>query len=146
MSIEAAKQSLLQRIREFYGDNLLSVVFYGAHLKGGLDEIDVLVIIDEPYDPVKINRVADFIENIKEPVEEEYGHFIAFELYTREEAENFHSSFLDVAKAHEIAYDRDNYFQNLLREMLNPKKTMEYVKYISTIEYIPVDEEKREEQ
>ncbi|ANF22950.1 nucleotidyltransferase [Thermococcus piezophilus] len=146
MSIEAAKQKLFQRIMKFYSDNLLSVVFYGAHLKDELDEIDVLVIIDKPYDPVKLNRVADFIENIKEPVEEEYGYFIAFELYTREEAENFHSSFLDVAKAHEIAYDRDNYFQNLLREMLNPKKTIEYVKYISTIEYIPVENEQREEK
>ncbi|NJE06296.1 nucleotidyltransferase [Thermococcus sp. M36] len=141
MSIEAAKESLLRRIMEFYGDNLLSVIFYGAHLRGELNEIDVLVIIDEPYDPVKLNRVADFIENIKEPVEREFGYFVAFELYVREEAENFHSSFMDVVKAYEVAYDRDNYFQNLVRDMLNPERTIEYVKYISTIEYISLDEE-----
>lgn len=99
-----------------YSDNLLSVVFYGTHLKG-LNEIDVLVIIDKPYDLIKLNRVADFIENIKEPIGKEY------------------------VRAHEIAYDRGNYFQNLVREMLNPERTIEYVKYISTVEYISPDED-----
>ncbi|NJE07107.1 nucleotidyltransferase [Thermococcus sp. M39] len=136
MSIEEAKQKLFQRITEFYGDNLLSVVFYGAHLKGKLNEIDVLVIIDKPYDPVKLNRVADFIENIKEPVEREYGYFIAFELYTREEAENFHASYLDIAKAYEVAYDKGDYFKNLLRRMTHPDTSMEHIKYLTTIEIL----------
>ena len=140
MSIEEAKRALFKRLREFYGDNLLSVVFYGAHLKGKLDEIDVLVIIDKPTDSVKVNRVAEFIENIKGPIEDKFGYFIAFELYTKEESENFHPSYLDVAVNYEVAYDKNNYFQNLLKEMLNLKKTMEHVKYLSTIEYARKDE------
>jgi len=140
MSIEEAKQKLFQRIKEFYGDNLLSVVFYGAHLKGVLDEIDVLVIIDKPYDPVKLNRVADFIEKIKEPLEKEYGYFIAFELYTREEAENFHASYLDIAKACDVVYDRRDYFKTLLKRMTDPHTSMEHVKYLTTIEILKKDE------
>ncbi|WP_048147034.1 nucleotidyltransferase [Pyrococcus abyssi] len=136
MGIEDAKKALVEKIKEFYGDNLVSIVFYGAHLRKSFDEIDVLVIIDRPYDPVKINRIADFIENIKEPIERDYGYAISFELYTREEAENFHSSYLDVAVSYEVAYDRNNYFASLLKEMLNPKRAIEHVKYLSTIEYI----------
>ncbi|ALM76516.1 hypothetical protein [Thermococcus barophilus] len=136
MDIEEAKQRLFQRIVKFYGDNLLSVVFYGAHLKGKLDEIDVLVIIDKPYDPAKLNRVADFIEKIKEPVEKECGYFIAFELYTREEAENFHASFLDIAKGYGVVYDKEGYFENLLKRMTDPHTSMEHVKYLTTIEIL----------
>ena len=146
-TLRKAKEELIQRVKDFYGDNLLSIIFYGRHLKDpGFPEIDVVVVIDKPYDPVKMNRVADFVENIRDPIEEKYGYHVSFELYTREEAENFHSGYLDVVVNYEVAYDKDNYFQNLLRDMLNPKKAMDYVKYISTIEYILVEEEKRDEE
>ena len=142
MKLEDAKKELMQRIKDFYGDNLTSVVFYGRHLKDpDFPEIDVVVIIDQAYDPVKMNRMADFVENIRDPIEEKYGYHVSFELYTREEAENFHSGYLDVVVNYEVAYDKGNYFQNLIKDMLNPEKAMDYVKYISTIEYIPIDKE-----
>ncbi|WP_456423521.1 nucleotidyltransferase [Thermococcus sp.] len=145
--LKRAKEELIQRVKDFYGDNLLSIIFYGRHLRDpSFPEIDVVVVIDKPYDPVKMNRMADFVEKIRDPIEEKYGYHVSFELYTREEAENFHSGYLDVVVNYEVAYDRNNYFQNLLKDMLNPEKAMDYVKYISTIEYIPVDEEKREER
>ncbi|WP_297073929.1 nucleotidyltransferase [Thermococcus sp.] len=143
-TLAKAKEELVRRIREFYGDNLLSIIFYGRHLRDpGFPEIDVVVVIDKPYDPVKMNRVADFVEKVRDPIEEKYGYHVSFELYTREEAENFHSGYLDVVVNYEVAYDKDNYFQNLLRDMLNPDKAMDYVKYLSTIEYIPVDREEK---
>ncbi len=143
-TLAKAKEELVKRIREFYGDNLLSIIFYGRHLRDpGFPEIDVVVVIDQPYDPVKLNRVADFVENIRDPIEEKYGYHVSFELYTREEAENFHSGYLDVVVNYEVAYDKGDYFQNLLRDMLNPDKAMDYVKYLSTIEYVPVDREEK---
>lgn len=143
--IDEAKKELLRRLKDFYGDNLVSVVFYGRHLKDPeFPEIDVMVIIEHAYDPVKMNRVADFVENIRDPIEEKYGYHVSFELYTKEEAENFHSGYLDVVVNYEVAYDREDYFQNLISDMLNPKKAMDYVKYISTIEYIQLDEEGKE--
>ncbi|NJF25792.1 nucleotidyltransferase [Thermococcus sp. Bubb.Bath] len=145
MGIKEAKTELVKLIKNFYGDNLLSIIFYGQHLKDpSFPEIDVVVIIEEPYDPVKMNRVADFVENIRDPIEAKYGYHVSFELYTREEAENFHSGYLDVIVNYDVAYDKEDYFQNLMKDMLDPKKTMEYVKYISTIEYIPVDREEKE--
>ncbi|WP_297487067.1 nucleotidyltransferase [Thermococcus sp.] len=143
-TLAKAKEELVRRIREFYGDNLLSIIFYGRHLKDpSFPEIDVVVVIGKPYDPVKLNRVADFVEKVRDPIEEKYGYHVSFELYTREEAENFHSGYLDVVVNYEVAYDKGDYFQNLLRDMLNPDKAMDYVKYLSTIEYIPVDREEK---
>jgi len=140
MQIEEAKRELISRIKELYGGNLLSIVFYGRHLKDpNFPEIDVVVIIDRPYDPVKMNRMADFVEKVRDPIEEKYGYHVSFELYTREEAENFHSGYLDVVVNYEVAYDREDYFQNLIRDMLDPKRAMDYVKYISTIEYVRLD-------
>ncbi len=139
--VHEAKRELLQRLRKFYGDSIISVIFYGRHLKDPeFPEIDVMVIIDRPYDPVKMNRIAHFVENIRDPIENHYGYHVSFELYTKEEAENFHSGYLDVVADYEIAHDRDNYFQNLIEDMLNPKNAINYVKYISTIEYIPVED------
>ncbi len=146
MRIEEAKKEILDRVFRLYGDNLLSVVFYGRHLRDpSFEDIDVVVIIDKPYDPVKMNRMADFIENVRDPVKKKYGYHVSFELYTREEAENFHSGYLDVIVNYEIAYDRDDYFRRLMDDMLNPEKVMDYVKYLSTIEYIPVDRDSRKE-
>lgn len=136
-TLKRAKEELIHRVKDFYGDNLLSIIFYGRHLREpGFSEIDVVVVIGEPYDPVKMNHVADFFENIKDPIEEKYSYRVSFELYTRGKAENFHSGYLDVVVNYEVAHDKENYFQNPLRDVLNPEKTMDYVKYISTIEYI----------
>ncbi|WP_456368414.1 nucleotidyltransferase [Thermococcus sp.] len=141
-TLRKAKEELIRRVKDFYGDNLLSIVFYGRHLKDpSFPEIDVVVIIDKPYDPVKMNRVADFVERVRDPIEEKYGYHVSFELYTGEEAENFHSGYLDVFANCEIAYDRDGYFEWLKEEMLNPETVMKHVQYLSTIEYIPVDRE-----
>ncbi|MEO2151671.1 MAG: nucleotidyltransferase, partial [Thermococcus sp.] len=104
--LKMAKEELVKKVKEFYGDNLLSIIFYGQHLKDpSFPEIDVVVVIDKSYDPVKMNRVADFVENIRDPIEEKYGYHVSFELYTREEAENFHSGYLDVVVNYEVAYD-----------------------------------------
>ena len=143
MRIDDAKREIITKIKEFYGKNLLSIIFYGRHLKDpSFNEIDVVVIINEPYDPVKMNRIADFVEKIRDPIEKKYGYHISFELYTREEAENFHSGYLDVIVNYEVAYDKGNYFQKLMSDMLQPDKAIEYVKYVSTIEYVRVEEEK----
>ncbi len=143
--IDEAKVEILRRLKDLYGDDLVSVVFYGRHLKDPeFPEIDVMVIIERPYDPVKMNRVADFVENVCDPVEGEYGYHVSFELYTKEEAENFHSGYLDVMVDYEVAYDKDNYFEWLMGEMMNPKKVMKYVQYLSTIEYLTLDENESE--
>ncbi len=130
------KTALVRHLKEYYGDNLLSVIFYGAHLKGILDEIDVFVIIEKPTDLVKLNRLADFIEDIKEPIERKYGCPVAFELYIKEDADSFHAVYLDIARAYEIAYDKGNYFANLLSKMTDPEVSMHYVQYLTTIEII----------
>ncbi len=132
------KAVLVRRLKAYYGDNLLSVIFYGAHLKGVLDEIDAFVIIEKPTDLVKLNRLADFIEDIKEPIEKEYGCPIAFELYLKEDADSFHAVYLDIARAYEIAYDKDDYFAGLLSKMTNPEVSMDYVQYLTTIEVVEV--------
>ncbi len=141
MGLVEVKREIMERIRDLYGDNLTSVVFYGRHLRDpDFKDIDVVVIIDEPYDPVKLNRVADFVERVRDPVERRYGYHVSFELYTREEAENFHSGYLDVAVNYEVAYDRGGYFRKLMRDMTDPRRALKHVKYVSTIEYVPVDE------
>ncbi len=145
VEIDEAKGEILRRLKEFYGENLISVVFYGRHLRDpSFPEIDVVVIIERAYDPVKMNRMADFIENIRDPIEEKYGYHVSFELYTKEEAENFHSGYLDVVVNYEIAYDRDGYFGWLMEEMMNPEKVMKHVQYLSTIEYLAVDNKENE--
>ena len=143
--IDEAKVEILRRLKDLYGDDLVSVVFYGRHLRDPeFPEIDVMVIIERPYDPVKMNRIADFVENVRDPIEEGYGYHVSFELYTKEEAENFHSGYLDVVVDYEVAYDKDNYFEWLMGEMMNPKKVMKYVQYLSTIEYLTLDENESE--
>jgi len=143
--IDEVKGEILRRLGELYGENLVSVVFYGRHLRDpGFPEIDVMVIIERAYDPVKMNRVADFVENVRDPIEDEYGYHVSFELYTKEEAENFHSGYLDVVVNYEIAYDRDGYFEWLMEEMMNPEKVMRHVQYLSTIEYFVVDDKENE--
>ena len=138
--LDKIKRIIFNKIKEFYGSNLISVVFYGAHLKRPTDEIDVLVIIDKPYDPVKLNRIADFVEKIRDPVEKEYGIHLLFDLYTKEEAENFHVGYLDIARGYEIVYDKNNYFKNLIGEMTDPRKAIKYVQYLTTIEYVKLDD------
>ena len=138
--IKRVKNEITRKIMDYYKDNLVSIVYYGPHLKRSQDEIDVLVIINEPYDPVKVNRIADFIENIRDPVEEEYGVHLLFDLYTKEEAENFHTGYIDVAKGYEIVYDKDGYFAKLIKEMSDPRTAMKYVQYLTTIDYIQVGE------
>ena len=76
--LKRAKEELIQRVKDFYGDNLLSIIFYGRHLLDpSFPEIDVVVVIDKPYDPVKMNRMADFVENIRDPIEEKYGYHVS---------------------------------------------------------------------
>ncbi len=145
MGIEKVKEETVDRIKELYGDNLVSIVFYGQHLKNSeFPEIDLVVIIENPYDPVKMNRVADFVEKVTDPIEKKYGYHVSFELYTKEEAENFHSGYLDVIVNYEIAYDKENYFEKLLRDMLDPNRSIDYVKYLSTIEYVKIDDKKND--
>ena len=145
MGIEKVKDEIVDRIKELYRDNLVSIVFYGQHLKNPkFPEIDLVVIIENPYDPVKMNRVADFVEKIRDPIKKKYGYHVSFELYTKEEAENFHSGYLDVIVNYEIVYDKENYFEKLLRDMLDPNRAIDYVKYLSTIEYVKIDDEKND--
>lgn len=145
MGIEKVKDEIVDRIKELYRDNLVSIVFYGQHLKNPeFPEIDLVVIIENPYDPVKMNRVADFVEKVRDPIKKKYGYHVSFELYTKEEAENFHSGYLDVIVNYEIAYDKENYFEKLLRDMLDPNRAIDYVKYLSTIEYVKIDDEKND--
>ncbi|MFA4662375.1 nucleotidyltransferase [Pyrococcus kukulkanii] len=130
------KEEIVKRILEVYGDNVLSIVFYGGHLKGLIDEIDVLVILREHEDPVKVNRLAEFITKVKDPVERELGIKLAFELYTLEEIENFHASLLDILKCHEVAYDPEGYFRRLAEEVRDPYKNLKRMKYLTTIEVV----------
>jgi len=138
IDLETIKNKISKRIKDYYKDNLVSIVYYGNHLRGKTVEIDVLVIIERPYDPVKMNRIADFVENIRDPVEKEYGVQLLFDLYTKEEAENFHVGYLDIAEAYEIIYDKDNYFNKLIKEMADPNKAIKHVEYLN-IEYISID-------
>ena len=138
--IEKIKEEITRRIRDYYGENLVSIVYYGPHLEKEQADIDVLVIINEPYDPVKVNRIADFIENIRDPIEEEYGVHLLFDLYTREEAENFHTGYIDIARRYEVVYDKNGYFSSLIKEMSDPSKALKHVQYLTTIDYIQVDE------
>ncbi|WP_457753444.1 nucleotidyltransferase domain-containing protein [Thermococcus sp.] len=116
-------KELFRRIKEHYGDNLLSLVVFGSYARGNnrySSDMDLLIILKDA--PRVSERIRDFIVNVEEPLEElekkltEEGIYMDISplILTSEEALNFSPLYLDILENHVVIYDR-GFFKKLVK-------------------------------
>ena len=119
----ALLQALLDALREFFRDNLVSVVLFGSVARGEAGELsDVdLLIVCEDLPGSRWKRYALFNQAISrlETLLEELGrqhYYPEFRpiLKTRSEAEIHTPIYLDMVEDARILYDREQFFAGVL--------------------------------
>lgn len=114
---------LLEEIRTFYGDRLVSVVVFGSVARGNYREdsdIDVLIIA-EKFPLGRMKRVEEFspieekLKPLIESMEREGLHTDISAIFkTPEEAKQGSPLFLDFVEDAMILFDQDQFFAEIL--------------------------------
>ena len=134
---EICIKELFRKIREHYGNNLLSLVVFGSYARGSNrynSDIDLLIILKDA--PRISERIRDFIVNVEEPLEElekkltEEGIYMDISplILTSEEALNFSPLYLDILENHIIICDR-GFFRKLVEFIGEEAKKRKVLRY-----------------
>ncbi|MBW1996148.1 MAG: nucleotidyltransferase domain-containing protein [Deltaproteobacteria bacterium] len=120
------QQALLREAKAYYGQRLVSLVFFGSVARGTqtfTSDLDVLIICDR-LPRGRINRVREFdrietaLEPMLEQIEQQGFHVRLSPIFkTPDEALKGSPLFLDMVEDAEIYFDRNNFFTNLLQKM-----------------------------
>ncbi len=116
-------EKFVQRAKERFGDNLVSVVLYGSVARGGYrpdSDIDLLLVFEElphsTYD--RFNLVVGLKREVEQEVPQRLaeGQFHGFSaiLRTREEARRTKPYYIDMTDDAILLYDRDDFFKGVL--------------------------------
>jgi uncharacterized protein len=112
------------RVRDYYGDALISFVIFGSTAKGTNrpdSDIDCLIIA-EKLPKGRMKRVDDFYRNVEKPLEKLISELCSKDIHvqlspifkTRQEVELGSPLFLDMVFDAVIAYDRGDFFKDYL--------------------------------
>ncbi len=122
---------LLKEIKNFYKDQLVSVVLFGSVARETQrfdSDIDILIVA-ENLPKGRGKRIREFLQ-IEEKLEEHLRNleksgiytYISPILKTPEEVKAGSLLFLDLVEDSKILYDRDNFFKNKLEELRDKLK------------------------
>lgn len=126
-------EKLVEALKRKYGDRFISLIIFGSVARGEMrkdSDIDLLLIIDS-ISKRRLERQKEFIEVEKEM--EEYlnalfdeGYFVDFSpiIKTPEEAMRISPLYLDMVEDAIIAYDKDDFFKNILENVRNKLKEL----------------------
>jgi predicted nucleotidyltransferase len=126
-------EKLVEALKRKYGDRFISLIIFGSVARGEMrkdSDIDLLLIIDS-ISKRRLERQKEFIEVEKEL--EGYlnalfdeGYFVDFSpiIKTPEEAMRISPLYLDMAEDAIIAYDKDDFFKDILENVRNRLKEL----------------------
>ena len=114
-------EKLMERIKEYYGSNLVSVVIFGSHARGTNrtnSDLDILIVL-EKCEKSKQKRLQEFVEKIEMPLEPlaikllDEGIYmdVAPVILTKDEARYFNPLYLDMVKHKIIIFNKNNFIQ-----------------------------------
>jgi predicted nucleotidyltransferase len=112
---------LIQEIKNILKNNLVSIILFGSYAKGDFtvnSDIDILVIIEDTEVDYR-ERINDFLDKIDGLT---LPFLVSPIILTKKEAEVFHSLYLDILDAHNIAVDKGNYFKGIMEKVFEIKK------------------------
>jgi len=121
------KEKLLREIRSFYGDRLVSVVFFGSVARETQrfdSDIDLLIIAERlpngrmkrirEFESVE-EKVAPFIKTIQQ--KEGINTYISAIIKSPEEAEKGNPLFLDMVEDAQMLFDKDEFFLTIIERL-----------------------------
>lgn len=123
-------EKLIESLKRKYEDRFISLIVFGSVARGEMrkdSDIDLLLIIDSLLNG-RLERQKEFIEVEKEM--EDYlnalfdeGYFVDFSpiIKTPEEAMKISPLYLDMVEDATIAYDKDDFFKNILESIRNSR-------------------------
>lgn len=124
-------QKLINRIKDYYSDNLESIILFGSAVRGDLtlnSDIDLLIILHRSPDGVR-ERFRDFYRHVGDYLEEDFDLALSPLILTIDEMKNFHPFYLGVFENFNILYDKNNFAQDIffaIQRLKDEKKIEEY--------------------
>lgn len=124
---------LLEELKRKFKDKLISLVVYGSVARGNFrkdSDIDILLVIEElPRSRLKRQDLFMEVENKLGKVIEELkakGYLIDFSpiIKTPDEAKTITPLYLDMVDDAIIIYDKDNFFENVLKKLAKELKKL----------------------
>ena len=117
------EEKLLDAVRSFYGDRLVSLVLYGSVARGTQrfdSDVDLLVVA-RPLPDGRMKRIREF-DAVEERLEPHIARmrgagidtFLSAVIRTPEEVEKGSPLLLDMVEDSRILYDRDGFFSGVL--------------------------------
>lgn len=114
------KHTLLNKIQDYYGDNLLGVALFGSAARGDLttsSDIDLVIVLRNNRYPMR-KRVQEFWENIGEDITLiGYSFILSPLIYTLEEFQHICPFFLGFLEGLEILFEKDYSFSKLMQKL-----------------------------
>jgi predicted nucleotidyltransferase len=107
------KQKLINCLKEYFGDNLVAVVFFGSRARGEAQttsDYDIFVVANDlPRRPFERHRY------VKKAISLKFDQKICIHAKTKKEFESgFPPLYLDLGVDGQILYDTDNYMKEKL--------------------------------
>ena len=113
-------EKLLEKIKNFYKENLIAVVIFGSGGKGEISvssDVDLFIIINESRLSIR-ERITEFFENVGDTIK--IGPFILLLsplIFTKKETQKFSPLYLDMLEGCIILYDKRNFMKDLLEKI-----------------------------
>ncbi len=120
-------ESLIERIKEVYGDDLLSIVIFGSYARGGnktTSDIDILIVLERAAKSRR-ERLKEFVEKVEKPLSDLFEKLLEEDIYldvtpvilTKDEARFFNPLYLSILQSKIIIYDKNNFIQDTLKKV-----------------------------
>lgn len=119
-----AVKSTLRLCKDFYGENLISIVLFGSVARGTFtweSDIDLLLVVKGLPDG-RYRRVMDFQKNIEDRMDQTFLNLFRRGIYaalspvfkTPEEVKQGSPLFIEMTDGSQVLFDRDNFFASYL--------------------------------
>jgi len=126
MNMRQQIKKFIKTLKNLYGKNLISVVFFGSfgteRFKSSSD-IDVFIVLEKGLrtHPMRIKEFTQFFENVTDKEIKEFVDKINPVIKLKDSFKNFQSLLLDMTVRAEIVYDKGNFFK---KELLKLKRKL----------------------
>ena len=117
---------VLEKIKEYYGDQLISLVIFGSYARKEnrlSSDLDILIVLKT--NKPRYERIKEFVENIEMSLEyliqklidEGISIDLSPLILSEEEAKYFNPIYLDMAEYSIIIVDKNNFIKNILEKV-----------------------------